>query len=131
MISGVREINSLNIRSKIWLRYLRTSSASTESAQTLRNPAGICMLKVNNRNTRTRCQICLKLTIKTGTRFEICSKLTIKTPKRRRWRRSGVFIANSEHVIVGLELYTCHPWSLVKTHGFWVGHHNIDLSTSL
>ena len=33
------------------------------------NPAGNCMFKVNNRNTRTRC--------------EICSKLTIKTPERR------------------------------------------------
>ena len=32
-------------------------------------PAGIYLLKVNNKNTRTRC--------------EICSKLTIKTPKRR------------------------------------------------
>ena len=31
-------------------------------------PAGIYLLKVNNRNTRTRC--------------EICSKLTIKTPER-------------------------------------------------
>ena len=27
-------------------------------------PAGIYMLKVNNRNTRTRCEICSKLTIK-------------------------------------------------------------------
>ena len=25
------------------------------------NPAGICMFKVNNRNTRTRCEICSKL----------------------------------------------------------------------
>ena len=33
------------------------------------NPAGNYMFKVNNRNTRTRC--------------EICSKLTIKTPERR------------------------------------------------
>ena len=32
-------------------------------------PAGNCMFKVNNRNTRKRCQI--------------CSKLTIKTPERR------------------------------------------------
>ena len=32
-------------------------------------PAGIYLLKVNNRNTRTRC--------------EICSKVTIKTPERR------------------------------------------------
>ena len=33
------------------------------------NPAGNYMFKVNNRNTKTRC--------------EICSKLTIKTPERR------------------------------------------------
>ena len=35
-------------------------------------PVGICLLKVNNRNTRTRC--------------EICSKLTIKTPERVSFR---------------------------------------------
>ena len=35
----------------------------------LKNPASIYMLKVNNRNTRARC--------------EICSKLTIKRPERR------------------------------------------------
>ena len=45
--------------------------------------ASIYLLKVNNRNTRTRC--------------EICSKLTIKTPERH-WRRSGVFIVNFEHI---------------------------------
>ena len=28
-------------------------------------PMGIHLLKVNNRNTRTRCEICSKLTIKT------------------------------------------------------------------
>ena len=49
------------------------------------------MLKVNNRNTRARC--------------EICSKLTIKTPKRRHWRRSGVFIVNFEHVNTGWVVY--------------------------
>ena len=42
------------------------------------------MLNVNNRNNRTRC--------------EICSKLTIKTPQRRQWRHSGVFIVNFEHI---------------------------------
>ena len=47
-------------------------------------PAGIYLLKVNNRNTRTRCGI--------------CSKLTINTPERRHWRRSGVFIVNFEHI---------------------------------
>ena len=46
--------------------------------------AGIYLLKVNNKNTRTRC--------------EICSKLTIKTPERRHWCRSGVFIVIFEHI---------------------------------
>ena len=53
--------------------------------------AGIYLLKVNNRNSRTRCEICLK----------ICSKLTIKTPEQRHWRhlrRSAVYIVNFEHI---------------------------------
>ena len=28
-------------------------------------PAGIYLLKINNRNSKTRCEICFKLTIKT------------------------------------------------------------------
>ena len=51
-------------------------------------PVGIYMFKVNNRNNRTRCEICSKLTIKT---LE-CSKLAIKTPC------SIVSIVNFEHV---------------------------------
>ena len=47
-------------------------------------PANIYVLKVNNRNTRKRC--------------EICSKLTIKIPEQRHWRRSTVFTVNLEHV---------------------------------
>ena len=46
------------------------------------SPAGSYMFKVNIRNTRTRCEICLKL--------------TIKTPERRQWSRSSVFIVNFE-----------------------------------
>ena len=47
--------------------------------------AGNYIFKVNNRNTRTRC--------------EICSKLTIKTPERRQERLNfGVFIVNFEHI---------------------------------
>ena len=45
-------------------------------------PDGNYMFKANNRNTRTRCEICSKLTIKTPERRKICSKLTIKTPER-------------------------------------------------
>ena len=37
----------------------------------------IDLLKFNNINTRKRC--------------EICSKFTVKTPERRQWRRSGLY----------------------------------------
>ena len=46
-------------------------------------PAGNYMFKVNNRNTRTRCN----------------NKVTIKTPERRQWRRFGVYIVNFEHIL--------------------------------
>ena len=49
------------------------------------DPTGIYLLKVNNRNSRTR--------------RETCSKLTIKVPKRL------VSIDNSEHVIGGQDEY--------------------------
>ena len=48
------------------------------------HPASKYLLKVNNRNTRKNCEICLKL--------------TIKTAERRHWRRSGAFIVNFEHI---------------------------------
>ena len=47
-------------------------------------PPGMYLLKGNNRNTRTRC--------------EICSKLTIKTTEWRQWRRFGVYIVNFEQI---------------------------------
>ena len=34
-------------------------------------PAGIYLLKVNNRNTRTTCEICSKLAIETKNPYEI------------------------------------------------------------
>ena len=40
-------------------------------------PAGNCMFKANSRNTRARC--------------EICSKLTIKKPERRSFARWDIF----------------------------------------
>ena len=48
------------------------------------SPPSNYMFKVNNRNIRTRC--------------EICSELTMKTPERRHWCRSGVFFVNFEHI---------------------------------
>ena len=53
-------------------------------SEVITHPAGKYMFKVNNRNTRTRC--------------EICSKVTIKTPQRRRCGRSGAFIVKLEHI---------------------------------
>ena len=41
-------------------------------------PTNICLFEINNRNTRKRCDIFLKL--------------LIETPERRHWRRYGVFI---------------------------------------
>ena len=43
------------------------------------------MFKVNDRNTKTRC--------------EQFSKLTIKTPQGCQWHRSSVFIVNFEHIL--------------------------------
>ena len=41
------------------------------------------MFQVNNRNTRAKCKLCSKLTIKMHWHLE-----------RRHWRRSGIFIVN-------------------------------------
>ena len=48
------------------------------------SPAGIYLLKNNNKNTRTICEICLKL--------------TIKTPEWRICRCSGAFTVNFEQI---------------------------------
>ena len=48
------------------------------------DPAGNYMFKVNNRNTRTR--------------YEICSKLTIKTRERDQYLRSSVFNVTFKHI---------------------------------
>ena len=57
-------------------------------------PAGIYLFQAHNGNTRTMCEICLKL--------------TIKTPEQRR-RRSGVFIVKCEqnsHMVLVFPLLT-------------------------
>ena len=61
---------------QIALQGMKFKTIGTEYFNTVKNliltrinPANIYLFKVNNRNTRTRC--------------EICSKLTIKTPERR------------------------------------------------
>ena len=75
----------LRTRASSWIKLFSGVSYDFKISKNLPLfPAGIYLLKVTNRNTRTRC--------------EICSKLTMKTPERRQWRRSGVFIANFEHI---------------------------------
>ena len=49
------------------------------------HPVNIYLFKVDNRNTKKRC--------------EICSKVTIKTPEQCQGRRSCVFIVNFEHIL--------------------------------
>ena len=52
--------------------------------KTMMSQPAITCLQVHNRNTKTRC--------------EICSKLTIKIPERRHGRPSRIFIVKSEHI---------------------------------
>ena len=62
----------------------KTSHLISHTSDPIHLPSRQLHVKVNNRNTRTRC--------------ETCSKLTIKIPERRQWRRSGIFIVNFEHI---------------------------------
>ena len=64
------------------------------------NPAKNYMFKVNNRNTRARC--------------EICSELTIKTLERCQWGCSDVFIVNSEHVLTPCSSVTIFKFEQVN-----------------
>ena len=47
---------------------------------TIETPAGIYLLKVSNRNTRARCEICSKLTIKTPERCRLGFQLLLENP---------------------------------------------------
>ena len=59
-------------------------------------PAGSYMFKVNNRNTRTKFEICWKLTINTPERRQELFKENVNGCfcKKSFWRRSGVFIVS-------------------------------------
>ena len=64
----------------------------------------IYLFQVNNRNTRARC--------------EICSKLTIKPPEWHNWFYSGVFIFNSEQILYFFLTVIVIAFQLVNLH--WV-----------
>ena len=59
---------------------MKQGQSSTKIEMDLEFTANIYLFKVNNRNTKKRCKI--------------CSKLTIKTPEQGQWRCSGVSIVN-------------------------------------
>ena len=71
------------IRNNLFLSEVLTSS-STIFIFSHKNPSNNYLLKIDSRNTRKRC--------------EICSKLTIKIPEQRQWRCSSVFLVNLEHI---------------------------------
>ena len=64
--------------------YTNSNTLLTQNDDYQFPPSWQLHFKVNNRSTRTRC--------------EICSKLTIKTPERCQCSRFGVFIVNFKHI---------------------------------
>ena len=72
------------MRTRCHWRLFQIQNALKNIWHTRHYPVVIYMFKVNNRNTRTRC--------------EICSELTIKTPELRQWRHPGFLIVNIEHI---------------------------------
>ena len=77
-------------------------------------PAGIYLFKVNNKNTRTMC--------------EICPKFMIKTIEQRHWHCFGIFIVNFEKI-----LHNCSSVSIVpfeKVNARWVINSGSFLMTS-
>ena len=88
-LSTFQSARQLNYNSVIQPGYLSlnikiNNLLLTYFTNSMKHPVGIYLLKVNNRNNRTRC--------------EISSKLTIKKPERRQWFRSGIFIVNFEDI---------------------------------
>ena len=77
---------------------------------TLRYLANVYQFKVNNRNNRKRCEMCLKV--------------IIKTPKRRRWRRFGASIVKFEHISQLFLVLLLLTLSLLENNCLQVCYHN-------
>ena len=87
-------------------RLLHIFNLVTSAANSKLCPVGVYLLKANNRNTRTKC--------------EICSVLTIKTPERRQWRRCGIFIVNFEHISHLVLVFLLLTLNMLMPTGGWV-----------
>ena len=68
-----------------------------ENIYKISDPVGNNMFKVNQRNSKARC--------------EICSALTIKIPERRHWRLSVFFNVSFEHISNLVLLFLLLTWS--------------------
>ena len=79
-----------------------------ENIRTKFSLTNINMPKVNKRNTSGKCKMC-----------EICSKLTIKTAERRKWRLSGICIANFKHIS---HLFLVFLWLLAGFTFYYTRH---------
>ena len=89
LIISIKYLRSLPTRLQLSFRQKSINTSFKKDTQQGKNeyrhvPTDHQMFKVNNRNNRTRCKT--------------CSKLTIKTPKRRHWRRCDLLIGKSEHI---------------------------------
>ena len=73
----------LKVIALVWLKCLGSISCES-SIFSKTNLANIYLSKVNNKDTRKKC--------------EICSKLTLKTPERRQWHRFGASTVRFEHI---------------------------------
>ena len=76
--------NTQDVRSTTVVKYSPEENNMSMEVLLMSFQGGIYLFKVNNGNTRTLC--------------EICSKLTVKTRDWCQWRRSDVFINNFEHI---------------------------------
>ena len=74
---------SLTIINQMFLTNNKKSSIMVFGTVAFTTQLGFCLFQVNNRNTKN-----------TRARCEMCVKLTIMTPEWRQWHCSGVFIVN-------------------------------------
>ena len=81
---------------RTWSLYSASKTDRADFTDWMSFPCGNYMFIVNNKNIRTK--------------FEICSKLT-KTPERRQWRHSGIFIVNVEHISHLVLVFLLLTWS--------------------
>ena len=77
-------------------------------------PANIYLFKGNDRNTRKRC--------------EIYSKLTIKTPERRQWQKPNKSLKTSERPAVSTVNFSSTSEGVIQRKKLWILPKTMDIS---